>query len=201
MKSFDKDEETNLPINNILDEINSIPCVIFACNVHQDVFNVDQVREEFESIFEVFGPPEFIYLPSFRRVRVNYESPQEAARAKIALHGSEFKEQAVKVYFAQSSYEEEAATSSNLHPPALDKQFLISPPASPPVGWEPVAENKPAFNFDLLSTVIEMAPGQSHELHKGTDGAPSVVVHVCESTRPGSEAGIKKIQQTRRPGA
>ena len=207
MKSFNKNlgntkdaiDMNDLPLNNILDELNEFPPVIFACNVHQDVFNVDTVRKTFEQLFKIFGHAEFIYLPSFRRVRVNYETSQEAAQAKLQLHEKIFMERQIKVFFAQSSTNEEATTSSSLVPPAPEKQFLISPPASPPVGWEPVEENKPAFNFDLVSTLVEMAPGQAHELHKGTDGAPSVVVHVCETTRTPDDARLK-IPQTKRPG-
>lgn len=30
-----------------------------------------------------------------------------------------------------------------LQPPAIEKNFLISPPGSPPIGWEPVKEDPP----------------------------------------------------------
>ena len=171
--------------------------VIFICNVHQDVFTVATIKEKFEQLFDKTDLLQFIYLPSFRRVRVDCNTPQEAANVKRELNGTMFLDTEIKVFYGQSKKKESAPV--NLAPPPLEKQFLISPPASPPVGWEPVEENKPAFNFDLISSIVEMAPGQSHELHEGSENVPSVVVHVCENRK--SDDVKLKIQQTRRPGS
>lgn len=47
----------------------------------------------------------------------------------------------------------------HLQPPALTKQFLISPPASPPVGWEPREEGEPLVNHDLLAAIANLSAG------------------------------------------
>lgn len=45
-----------------------------------------------------------------------------------------------------------------LRPPSLEKQFLISPPASPPVGWEQSKEMAPVVcNFDLIARLAALA--------------------------------------------
>ena len=46
-----------------------------------------------------------------------------------------------------------------LHVPPLEKQFLISPPCSPPVGWEQPREDKPVVDYDLLTAMAQLSPG------------------------------------------
>jgi len=91
-------------------------------------------------------------------------------------------------------------TPHYLELPKLDKQFLISPPASPPVGWEPKPEGEPIINYDLLAALASLSPGESHELHPPSTNYPGIIITPCQdddsffSNRPQG-----KIIQTRCP--
>ena len=51
-------------------------------------------------------------------------------------------------------------SEDHLCPPKPEKMFLISPPCSPPVGWEQTPESEPVVNFDLINALARLNPGQ-----------------------------------------
>lgn len=83
-----------------------------------------------------------------------------------------------------------------LRPPELEKNFLISPPGSPPVGWEPIREDPPnaAPLADDLINALRKLQLQTHAtqgvevLLEPEDGVGiSVFVEDCdegEGSRP-----------------
>ncbi|XP_028847161.1 calcipressin-1a isoform X2 [Denticeps clupeoides] len=170
-----------------------------------DMFNRPEARASFEELFRSYDrEATFQFFKSFRRVRINFSDALAAAEARARLHKSEFNGKELRLYFAQSVH----IGSPRLEPPKPDKQFLLSPPPSPPVGWEQRQDATPVINYDLLCAIAKLGPGEKYELHTGTPTTPSVVVHVCESDQDssGPEEEVEgarrprpKIIQTRRP--
>ncbi|XP_037829832.1 calcipressin-1 isoform X2 [Kryptolebias marmoratus] len=172
-----------------------LPNALIACRVPEDLFNEGSLKVQFH------------YFRSFRRVRISFSDALAAAEARLRLHKTDFNGKEMRLYFAQSVH----IGSPRLEPPKPEKQFLISPPASPPVGWEQSNDATPVINYDLLCAISKLGPGEKYELHTATPTTPSVVVHVCEDEHGDSSAPDDsdhdeksrpprpKIIQTRRP--
>ena len=68
-----------------------------------------------------------------------------------------------------------ASEDAFLHVPPLEKQFLISPPSSPPVGWEQAVEDRPVqLDYDLLAAMASLGPGEKRFIFKNVLNLPAV---------------------------
>ena len=144
----------------------------------ENIFIDDNAKKEFENLFSSFGEAYFTYLPGFRRVIVKFTDSKSANDAKTALHEKECKDCVLKVFFKE---EAKQVGEPFLKLPRAEKLFLISPPASPPVGWEQIIEDPPVVNYELLSAVAKLEiPGKPVELVSKTDNIPGIVVVGCE---------------------
>ncbi|XP_060535667.1 protein sarah [Cylas formicarius] len=183
--------------HNSEDEFEGLPSSLIVTNIHESVFGSTEKRREIEDLFRIFDPDvTFQWLKSFKRLRVNFQTAPAAANARIQLHQYRINESVITCYFAQPV----TPVKNHLQPPAPYKQFLISPPASPPLDWEPRPEGEPIVNTDLIAALASLAPGSSCELHPPGPGQPGIVVHTALGVPTADATGGKpKIMQTACP--
>lgn len=175
--AYDSDNEANPADEDLLVDL---PTSIIVTNIHSEVFTNDELKARMEDLFKIFSEnTTFQWLKSFRRLRVNYDTAIAAANARIQLHQYPFGKSVISCYLAQPVT---PVSNTNLKPPALTKQFLISPPASPPAGWEPAEEAEPLVNQDLLATLANLTPGEIHEIHAQSESHPGIVLHTAHGS-------------------
>jgi len=185
-----------------LDDLSAgLPASLIVTNLATSIFAVDEIRAEFESVFAAYdSDATFQYFRSFKRCRVNFSSSLKATLARLHCDDLEFHGSYIRCYFAQIVEQREGEDNGLLKLPELEKQFLISPPASPPVGWEQARESEPVVHFDLISRLTAFA-GQAgpHVVHPRNESCPAIVVHTCDDDDSDALELKPKIQQTRRP--
>lgn len=81
--------------------------------------------------------------PQYDRIRVQFASAASAAMAVEQLDGWMLHEAEIQAHLLADCPLPRRAAKDTLQVPKLTKQFLISPPPSPPIGWEPVKEDPP----------------------------------------------------------
>jgi len=91
----------------------------------------------------------------------------------------------------QPSDANKSPKSQYLQPPQPHKQFLISPPGSPPDGWEPVKERAPAINYDLIAAITNLAPGLL--LTCAVDVIVVVIFQLCEAVVPANQCDFSEL--------
>ncbi|KAF9432861.1 carbohydrate-binding module 1 protein [Entomortierella beljakovae] len=120
------------------------------------------LKEKAEAFGQVYY---FAPIKSFYRVFVVYHSTSDAQQAKASLHNTTFDDVSIRVYFGQHTEISEDPSDRYLHPPELEKNWLISPPGSPPVGWTQIREDPPN-SVHLADDLVKALIGLGQPIHQ-----------------------------------
>uniref|UniRef100_A0A7E4W623 Calcipressin-1 n=1 Tax=Panagrellus redivivus TaxID=6233 RepID=A0A7E4W623_PANRE len=185
-----------------------LPTSIIIRNVPKELFDDPSLKENFASMFtQISENVRIDFLKGFQRVRVVFTEPEHATAAKLIVEHHKFNGLELKAFFANNikmvrrAYQSE---DGHLKLPPLEKQFLISPPSSPPVGWEQCHEMAPVVcNFDLMSRLAAYSVDDKYEVHGGDPSQPTIVVTpagVVEPVAPITEAETEE-EESQPPSA
>jgi len=155
------------------------------------------LREHFEAYGEI---NQWVPLLSFGRVVIVYESAESAEEAKVQWDAlmvqlkmeprEREEEPIVRVYRAEPNplidKNQPLTDDHYLRPPAIERNFLISPPGSPPEGWEAIKEDPPnatPLADDLIAALQKLklrSHGSSKEMLLEPEDGVGVTVFVEE---------------------
>ena len=127
-------------------------------------------------------------LKSFRRIIVSFYDTDSAIAIKQALDGQTVMGERVRVYFGEPTPLAEPL-HKHLQAPRSDKMFFISPPPSPPHGWQMRDEDPP--NKEVHAEDLASALARLHARHDPL--SPEDV----SLTKPGSDVDADTPQRTR----
>ncbi|KXS11906.1 Calcipressin-domain-containing protein [Gonapodya prolifera JEL478] len=137
----------------------------------------------------------FAPLASFGRCLVVYEATDQAMRARIMLERD--KMFSGKVYYGEHT-SPESLEGDSLQVPENERNWLISPPGSPPIGWVQTREAGP--NYRVLSDdfvqrfaeldldTLDLGDGHNDDFDMGTGTSPNFA-----STTTTSAAGLTHL--------
>lgn len=155
------------------------PSSLIVSSINPEVFNSPELKLKVENLFREFSQQvTFQWFKSFRRLRVNFEDPNSAAEARIQLHQQNICNSNIRCHFAQPIILNKHSNTS-LKPPTPEKQFLLSPPPSPPLGWKQIEECQPIFNHELMTALSNLRPGEVHEIQAASDKHPAIIVETA----------------------
>lgn len=210
------DEDTEIELNhdkqplNLLDnhvntevsQTDGLPRHLIVTSINNEVFTNNQARKNFETLFrDIDSECKFCHIRIFKRSSIEFSNPIAAILARVQLDGQVFMEETLKAFLTNPIKLKK--TRLFLEAPKNEKTFLISPPSSPPVGWEQVIEDPPVVNLELLATLsTKLNPLEPCELVKSRNDMPGIIIHPCADSQEFFEENKnvqRKFMPTRRP--
>ncbi|MBE3043057.1 hypothetical protein IMZ48_10895, partial [Candidatus Bathyarchaeota archaeon] len=148
-----------------------------------DIFRPDNLQTIRQLIDETARTHTWSPLKSFRRIVVSFPDEEDAIRVKQAWDGEAIMGNRARVYFGQHTPVN--PTDDRLELPDAGKLFFISPPPSPPHGWEVRLEDAPnkQVHADDLAAAL-------HKLHHRPADSPVSPADSCPAGRSRSSTLI-----------
>ncbi|CAG8738719.1 13601_t:CDS:2 [Dentiscutata erythropus] len=134
---------------------------LIIANVNQTTFipeNLEKLKSQLEQYGSIY---KLVPIKSFNRIFVTFYKTTDAKSVKEHFDKSIFLEKIIRVYFGQHTSIYETDNTRHLNVPETEKNLLISPPGSPPVGWIQSREDHPN-SITLADDLIEPEIKDSH---------------------------------------
>ncbi|MCJ1476514.1 hypothetical protein MMC13_005180 [Lambiella insularis] len=153
--------------------------------------------QEIRSLIHASAPLHaFSPLKSFRRIVASFYSVDDAIRIRQLLDGEPIMGDRVRVYFGEATPIE--PVDQHLHAPKSQKLFFISPPPSPPFGWESKNEgppNREVHADDLAAALgkLRARPGASGDVDTVGNGREGQVREVDAMADGRPRSGSKAV--------
>ncbi|KAJ3158011.1 hypothetical protein HDU89_000393 [Geranomyces variabilis] len=124
---------------------------LIITNLSPAAFATPDAQQTVRAACERYGPlSQFVPLKAFGRALVVYKRTADAQSARRLMHETDVVAGSrVRVYFGQHTDTSHLLDPSlgthidHLRVPALERNFLLSPPGSPPIDWVQIRESSP----------------------------------------------------------
>ncbi|KAF1941999.1 Calcipressin-domain-containing protein [Clathrospora elynae] len=153
-----------------------------------EIFQFNTLTEIRETIDKHAKVHTWAPLKSFRRIVVSFFDIESAIAVRQALDGEQLMGYRIRVYFGVNTPMN--PSDQHLALPKSDRLFFISPPPSPPMGWEMKEEdapNKIVHPEDLAAALARLhanheasSPAEDHggrQITRRRTGSTTVVYH------------------------
>lgn len=179
-----------------------LPTNLIITSVAEEVFSSNEARAEFEQLFlEIDSDCKFCHLRIFNRCTIQFSNPIAAILARVQFNEQMFLGESLKMFLSNPIKIKNSRQF--LEAPKNEKTFLISPPSSPPVGWEQVLEDPPVVNLELLAALsTKLNPFEPCEIVKSNENMPGIIIHPCTDSNEffdNNNNATRKFMPTRRP--
>jgi len=131
-----------------------------------EIFQLSTLTEIRETIDQHAKVHTWAPLKSFRRIVVSFFDVESAIQIRQTLDGEQLMGCRIRVYFGLNTPLN--PSDQHLALPKSDRLFFISPPPSPPMGWEMKEEeapNKLVHAEDLAAALARLHANSHHDAH------------------------------------